>query len=127
MTAPCDLVDGLALAAVVLDDRGLAAAAPALAPALTDGARDRLARLEAGDDGAALRALARSLRPPPPEQCGLPRRARALLAPLAPRSSGKAWLTEAPLPRHGYEPDPGLRNGLRRIAGAPAAVQEAGR
>lgn len=118
-------LDGFLLAATAHDDDGAAAAAPGLAPSVAvvaTTAAAAWAELTPKTRRAAVRAYAASLEPTP-DGVGLSPRARALLASTVPRALGAAWLAEAPRPRKGYRPAPGLAKTLARFAG-PAAGDE---
>jgi len=120
-----DLLDGMALAAAVADDRDGADAAPGLAPGLAHSFVERAAALSAldpEDRHAEVRRLASRLRRIDPS-AELPVRARALLASSLPRTLARKWAAQAPPVRRGFRTDPALKATLRKLAGPmdPAA------
>jgi hypothetical protein len=100
MPLPSGVLDGMTLAAIVLEDRDLSRAGPGCAEPWVEDLRARLGRFDALDpDGRrrALAGLARRLRPAPP----------------------KPGPTDVPR-AHGSIADPGLRRYLARIGAIPA-------
>lgn len=110
---------GFALAATVAGDPGAELAAQGLAPAVADDLC-RLARELAGlspeERRQRVRSIAARLGPRLPETVDLPPRALGLLAPDVDAETGRRWMAEAPPPRPGYKPGPGLRTLIRLIA-----------
>ncbi len=120
---------GFALAATVADDPGGKNAAEGL---VSSAAEDlcrvavALARLEPDERRQRVKEIAALLTPPLPRAPDLPPRALRLLATEVDRETGRRWIAAAPLPRPGFEPDPGIKALVRLIAARAAAPPAAG-
>jgi hypothetical protein len=110
---------GFALAAVIADDPGGRLAerglAPRIAQDLTRLAKD-LASMDKKNRRQEITRISKLLSPPIPAEITLTPRARSLLASMVGLDVAQQWLAEAPLPRPVYQPEPGLRAVIRRLA-----------
>jgi len=106
---------GAALAATLAGEREDDAAATKMAPGLRAAFGEALGKIaDAPDRAAALRAMAKSVRPGPRRDAPLSPRARALLAARVDKATGREWLATAPAPRRGYRPPRALVDALER-------------
>jgi hypothetical protein len=110
---------GFVLAALLCDDRELAAVEHHTSPELLAGLRAESEKISQnpGAKAQALRDLIARMRPAPDPR-RLPVRARALLAPHLPRELGCMYVEGAPQARPGYEVDAALVSELERLARA---------
>lgn len=119
--------EGFALAATAQADKG---AAYALAGVHADAlaSAGRVARSLASGTREQRRRWLQTMvvRPPTPQpvQSGRPPRALALLATTVDKPLGRQWLANAPLPRPGFRPDPGLLFTLRTLAARPVPAPD---
>lgn len=112
--------EGFLLAATLASDRhaqkgrtGLRGAASASVTALVS----ELTALEDAARQQRIQVISRRIARPTVSPCvPMTPRALAILAPVAERSLGQAWLKNAPPPRPGYRVEPGLRCVLMKIA-----------
>jgi len=113
------LIDGLALAALVLGGREEARLAEEPSAEL----EARLAEVSKHPSrDAAIEALARAAAGPPLDALPSSSRIAALLAPLA-TASARARAEALAVPRRGYRPPSGLREHLRRVMARPGHAQ----
>jgi hypothetical protein len=112
-------VQGFTLAATVHHDPRARQAVAGLAPVIVDditAPADELTVCSAAKRRERVRSITAQLPPALGEQAVLEPRAQALLAPSVPKRIGRNWLKNAPSPRPGFRPEPGLLALLRRIA-----------
>lgn len=114
MEGGLELMEGVALAAWLKSEGGTPTAPgalPADVSASVEAILERWGSLPSDARLLLLRRVAERIRPSidaaRAEAC-LPPRALALLASEAPLARGESWSRDAPSPRAGYVPDPGL-------------------
>jgi hypothetical protein len=110
---------GFALAAVVADDPGGRLAEQGLAPRIAQDVTHvakALAVMDKKTRREEISRISKLLSPPLSFDVKLPPRARRLLASTVSREVAQQWLADAPLPRPGYQPEPGLRAVIRWLA-----------